>query len=216
MKKFPPTQRTKLKRLPQRAAYDEETIFGILDDTFLCHVSFNFAGQVYIIPTVYGRRGEYIYIHGSNKSRMLKALNDGADICISVTHLDGLVLARSAFHHSVNYRSVVIFAKPQEITDEKLKKDALEVIMEHIIPGRWDEIRKPTQKELRMTSVYAFKLSEVSAKIRTGPPSDDTEDLELNVWAGVLPLKTIAGKPLNDTYLNNGIKLPDYINTYKK
>jgi nitroimidazol reductase NimA-like FMN-containing flavoprotein (pyridoxamine 5'-phosphate oxidase superfamily) len=210
------TNRTKIKRLPKRGAYDIDTICKILDDTFICQVGFKINGQVYIIPTNFGRKDNRIYIHGSNKSRMLKSFESGEDICISISIIDGIVLARSAFHHSVNYRSVVIFARPEEITNEEEKNEALKIILEHIMPGRWEDVRKPNKKELEATSVFSFKIDESSGKIRTGPAADDKEDLSLNVWAGVLPLKSIPGEPINNKDLNDNILIPDYLNLFKR
>jgi nitroimidazol reductase NimA-like FMN-containing flavoprotein (pyridoxamine 5'-phosphate oxidase superfamily) len=210
------TNRTKVNRLPKRAVYDKETIHNILDETFICHVGFKIEGRVYIIPTAFGRKDDYIFIHGSKNSRMLNSIKTGEDVCISVILADGLVLARSAFHHSVNYRSVIIFSKGIEIIEPDKKTEALKVILEHIMPGRWDDVRCPNQKELNATSVFSFKLDEASAKIRTGPPIDDEEDLDLNVWAGILPLKVVPNEPVKDEGLNKGILTPDYIINYKK
>ncbi|MFZ0456186.1 MAG: pyridoxamine 5'-phosphate oxidase family protein [Ignavibacteriaceae bacterium] len=216
MDKLNITGRTKVKRLPKRAAYDIETIYKILDDTFVCQVGFDIDGQVYIIPTNFGRKENRIFIHGSKKSRMLKSFESGKDISISVSLIDGIVLARSAFHHSVNYRSVIIFAKPEKIINEKEKNEALKTIFDHIMPGRWEDVRKPNKKELDATSVFSFKIDEASAKTRTGPAIDDKEDLNLNVWAGVLPLKTIPGEPVNNDDLNDDILRPDYLNLYQR
>lgn len=216
MKKLNITGRTKVKRLPKRAFYDIETIYKILDETFVCQAGFEIDGQVYIIPVNYGRKDNRIFIHGSKKSRMFKSFESGKDICISVSLIDGIVLARSAFHHSVNYRSVIIFANPVKIADENEKREALKIILEHIMPGRWNDARQPNKKELDATSVFSFKIDEASAKIRTGPAVDDEEDLNLNVWAGVLPLKTVPGEPVNNDDLNDGILIPGYLINYKK
>ena len=216
MRKLTVTSRTKVNRLPKRAAYDLETIYKILDDTFICQVGFKIDGKVYIIPTAFGRKDNYIFIHGSKKSRMLKSFESGEDVCISVSLIDGIVLARSAFHHSVNYRSVIIFAKPEKILEDDDKSEALNTILEHIMPGRWEDVRKPNKKELEVTSVFSFKIDEASAKIRNGRAIDDKEDLSLNVWAGVLPLKTIALDPVDNNDLNDGISIPGYLNVYKR
>ena len=216
MKKLNITGRTNVKRLPKRAFYDIETIYKILDETFVCQAGFEIDGQVYIIPVNYGRKDNRIFIHGSKKSRMFKSFESGKDICISVSLIDGIVLARSAFHHSVNYRSVIIFANPVKIADENEKREALKIILEHIMPGRWNDARQPNKKELDATSVFSFKIDEASAKIRTGPAVDDEEDLNLNVWAGVLPLKTVPGEPVNNDDLNDGILIPGYLINYKK
>ncbi len=216
MKNIAITKRTKIKRLPKRGAYDKETIYGILDDSFVCQVGFKIDEQVYIIPTNFGRKDNQIFIHGSKKSRMLKSFESGEDVCISISLIDGLVLARSAFHHSVNYRSVIIFAKPVMVEGENEKSEALKIILDHIMPGRWEDVRKPNKKELEATSVFSFKIDEASAKIRTGPAIDDKEDLNLNVWAGVLPIKTIASEPENNNDLKDNILIPEYIETYKR
>jgi nitroimidazol reductase NimA-like FMN-containing flavoprotein (pyridoxamine 5'-phosphate oxidase superfamily) len=210
------TNRTKIERLPKRAAYDIRTVYKILDDTFVCQIGFKINGQVYIIPTNFGRKDNKIFIHGSNKSRMLKSFESGEDICFSVSLIDGIVLARSAFHHSVNYRSVILFAKPEKIISVEEKTEGLKTILDHIMPGRWEDVRKPNKKELEATSVFSFKIDEASAKIRTGPAMDDKVDLNLNVWAGVLPLKTVPGEPVTNGDLMDGILIPGYLNDYKK
>jgi nitroimidazol reductase NimA-like FMN-containing flavoprotein (pyridoxamine 5'-phosphate oxidase superfamily) len=210
------TGRTKVKRLPKRAFYDIETIYKILDDTFVCHVGFEIGGQVYIIPVNYGRKDNQIFIHGSKKSRMFKLFEHGKDICISVSLIDGIVLARSAFHHSVNYRSVVIFANPVKIVNENEKSKALKAIFDHIMPGRWEDVRKPNKKELEATSVFSFKIDEASAKIRNGPVADEKEDLDLNIWAGILPLKTVSAEPVKDVDLDDSILIPEYINVFER
>ena len=214
MSKLSVTKRTKVNRIPKRASYDKETVYEILDSTFICQVGFNIDGQVYIIPTAFGRKDDLIYVHGSNKSRMLNSFQNGKDICISVTLVDGIVLARSAFHHSINYRSVVIFGKPQEIISKDDKTKALGIIMEHIIPGRWNDVRQPSKKELDITSVFSLKIDEASAKIRTGMPADEKEDLSLNMWSGIVPLKFTACDPVNNIDLKENIPLPDYVKNY--
>ena len=214
MKNLEITGRTKIKRLPKRASYDLETIYNILDDTFICNIGFRINGHVYIIPTSFGRKDNQIFIHGSKKSRMLKSFESGEDVSISVSLIDGIVLARSAFHHSVNYRSVIIFAKPEKIIIDKEKNDALKTIFDHIMPGRWEDVRKPNKKELDATSVFSFKIHEASAKIRNGPAVDDKEDLDLNFWAGILPLKIYAEEPVKDEMLKDKLFIPEYINAY--
>lgn len=208
--------RTKVNRVPKRAVYDKEIIYKILDETFVCQVAFKINEQVYIIPTAYGRKGDSIFIHGSNKSRMLNSIKSGEEICLSVTLIDGIVAARSIFHHSINYRSVIIFSKGKEIVDSIEKMNAVNIITEHIIPGRWDEARKPNKKELEITSVFEFKIDEASAKIRTGPPVDEKEDYDLNVWAGVIPIKTVTENPIKDEFLSENIPLPDSIKNYSR
>ena len=214
MKELKKTNRTKVNRTPKRAVYEKETIYKILDETFVCQIAFKIDGQVFIIPTAFGRKDDSIFIHGSNKSRMLNSIKSGEDICIGVTLIDGIVAARSIFHHSINYRSVIIFGKGKEIDEPEDKLKALKIITEHIIPGRWNDARKPNEKELEITSVFEFKIDEASAKIRTGPPVDEKEDYNLNVWAGIIPLKTIAESPIRDQEVRNGILLPDYIKDF--
>src|ERR1700752_912628 len=168
MSTFAPTDRTQVKRLPKRGAYDRETVFKILDEGFVCHVGFAVDGQPYVIPTNYGRSGDTLYLHGSAASRMLRTLSEGVNVCVTVTHVDGLVLARSAFHHSVNYRSVVALGVAHPIDDPQEKMLALEAFTNHVMPGRWNQIRIPNEQELKATSVLALQLDEVSAKVRVG------------------------------------------------
>jgi len=206
-----PTERTRIARLPKRGDYSQETIYGILDAGFLCHVGFVVDGQPYVIPTGYGRAVDVLYLHGSAASRMLRTLAGGVDVCVTVTLLDGLVLARSAFHHSMNYRSVVILGRAVAVEGDAEKRAALRVISEQIVAGRWDDVRKPTAQELKATAVLALPILEASAKIRTGPPLDDEADYSLDVWAGVLPLAVRAGEPVADPRLAAGTKLPRYL-----
>jgi nitroimidazol reductase NimA-like FMN-containing flavoprotein (pyridoxamine 5'-phosphate oxidase superfamily) len=213
---FPQTQRTTLKRLPKRGVYDRELVYRILDEGFICHVSFAVDGQPFVIPTCYARVNDQLFIHGSQMSRMLRTLAQGVDVCVALTLIDGLVLARSAFHHSVNYRSVVIFGRAAVIEKREAKLAALLAFSEQVIPGRWNDVREPTEQELNATTVLALPLVEVSAKVRTGPPLDDDEDYALNVWAGVLPLKLVAGEPLNDPRLPDGIEPPAYTLKYRR
>ncbi|HZU28013.1 MAG TPA: pyridoxamine 5'-phosphate oxidase family protein [Bryobacteraceae bacterium] len=190
------TGRTQLKRLPNRGSHDAETIHAILDAGFLAHVGFQVDGQPFVIPTLCGRDGDKLYLHGSAASRMLRTLDAGVPACVTVTLVDGLVLARSAFHHSMNYRSVTAFGTARAIADEGEKTRALRIISEHLIAGRWNDVRGPSEKELKATAALAFTIEEASAKIRTGPPIDDEEDYALPVWAGVLPLRLEAGAPI--------------------
>lgn len=213
---FPQTQRTTLKRLPKRGVYDRELVYRILDEGFICHVSFAVDGQPFVIPTGYARIADQLYIHGSQVSRMLRTLSSGIDVCIAVTLVDGLVLARSAFHHSVNYRSVVIFGRAAIVEEQEAKLAALFAFSEHVIPGRWNDVREPTEQELKATTVLSLPLLEVSAKVRTGPPIDDEEDYALNVWAGVLPLRIIAEEPVNDPRLPENIEPPTYTLQYRR
>lgn len=203
--------RTTVKRLPKRGSYDRDTVYAILDSAFLCHVGFSSQEQTYVIPTSYGRVGENVYIHGSAASRMLRNLAEGVDVCVTVTILDGIVLARSAFHHSMNYRSVVILGRAELVADAGEKLAALQAISEQIIPGRWDDVRPPTAKELKATSVLRLPIDEASAKVRTGPPIDDDEDYKLPVWAGVLPIHLTPGEAVPDPQLDDSISVPRYV-----
>jgi nitroimidazol reductase NimA-like FMN-containing flavoprotein (pyridoxamine 5'-phosphate oxidase superfamily) len=213
---FPQTERTTLKRLPKRGVYDRQLVYGILDEGFICHVGFAVEGQPFVIPTGYARVDEQLFIHGSQVSRMLRTLSSGIDVCVAVTLVDGLVLARSAFHHSINYRSVVMFGHATIVDDREAKLAALFAFSEQVIPGRWNDVREPTEQELRATTVLSLPLVEVSAKVRTGPPIDDDEDYALNVWAGVLPLKIQAGAPINDPRLPEAIAPPSYTLEYSR
>jgi nitroimidazol reductase NimA-like FMN-containing flavoprotein (pyridoxamine 5'-phosphate oxidase superfamily) len=209
-----PTPRTQVKRLPERGAYDRETIYSILDQAFLCHVGFQSENQPFVIPTGYGRDAGTLYIHGSAASRMLRSLEQSIPVCVTVTLLDGLVLARSAFHHSMNYRSVVILGSARLVVEREEKLRALRAVSEQIIPGRWDHVRQPTEQELKATSVLALPLTEASAKIRTGPPHDEEEDYALDVWAGVLPLRIFALEPVADPAQAASISCPEYVMAY--
>ena len=209
-KGFTPTKRTRLKRFPQRASYERRTIYQILDEGFICHVGFIDSDHPVVIPTAYGRFGDALYIHGSVASRMLRALERGTSICATVTLLDGLVLARSAFHHSMNYRSVVVFGAASVVKNPKKKLSALRVISEHIIPGRWADVRKPNSVELRQTVVLRLPLAEASAKVRSGPPVDEEADYSLPIWAGEVPL-SLVGRSVADPRLRPGIAIPSYI-----
>jgi nitroimidazol reductase NimA-like FMN-containing flavoprotein (pyridoxamine 5'-phosphate oxidase superfamily) len=210
------TEKTKLRRLPKRGSYDVETIYKILDEGFIAHVGFTGAGgKTFVIPTGYARRGGELLIHGSAASRMMRSLAEEIEICATITLIDGLVLARSAFHHSMNYRSVVAFGAAKIIKDESGKLEALRLFTEHIVPGRWQEVRPPTANELKATTVLALPLNEASAKIRTGNPVDDAEDHALDVWAGVLPLAMKAGEPLPDPLMSREIVRPDYVTNYR-
>lgn len=196
-----------MRRLPKRGVYDREAVHAILDEGFICHVGFVHEGAPVVIPTAYGRDGERLYLHGSAASRMLRTLAAGVPVSIAVTLVDGLVLARSAFHHSINYRSVVMFGEARLVSEVEEKREALRVISEHLARGRWGEVRPPNLKELAATLVLGVPLEEVSAKVRTGPPIDDEEDYELPVWAGVLPLSIARGEPLADERLKHGIEV---------
>jgi nitroimidazol reductase NimA-like FMN-containing flavoprotein (pyridoxamine 5'-phosphate oxidase superfamily) len=210
------TERSKLRRLPNRGSHERETIDAILDAGFLAHVGFVVDGQPFVIPTLYGRFEDHLYMHGSAASRMLRELDIGVQACVSVTIVDGLVLARSAFHHSMNYRSVVAFGTARKIEDAERKRTALRVISDHLIAGRWQDVREPNEKELKATAVIEFCIEEASAKVRTGPPADDEEDYSLSMWAGVLPLKMKRDEPVPDPRLKQDTALPDYIANYDR
>jgi len=216
MSTFTPTERTTLKRLPKRGDYDRDTVFQILDEAFICHVGFVADGKPVVIPTSFGRIGEDLYIHGSAASRMLRSLEQGIDVCVTVTLIDGLVLARSAFHHSINYRSVVVFGNARVVDDLDEKTRALHAFTDHVVPNRWEEVRAPDESELRATLLLKLPLVEVSAKVRTGPPIDDEADYELAVWAGVVPLKITAGAPIGDDRLQADIEAPEYARNYAR
>jgi len=216
MEKLTQTARTTLKRLPQRGAFDRESINQILDEGFICHVGFAVDGQPYVIPTGYARAGDRLFIHGSQASRMLRTLGQGIDVCLTVTLIDGLVLARSAFHHSMNYRSVVVFGRATVVDEREEKLSALRALSDHMIPGRWDDVRKPSERELQLTTVLSLPLDEASAKVRTGPPLDDEEDYELPVWAGVIPLRMVANAPHPDPRLPVEIDPPPYALDYSR
>lgn len=216
MNEIPQTERTTLKRLPKRGSFDREVVNAILDEGFICHVGFVAEGKPVVIPTGYARVGETVIIHGSQASRMLRALGQGIDVCVAVTLIDGLVLARSAFHHSMNYRSVVIFGRATAIEERADKINALRALSEHMIAGRWDEVRGPSERELQQTTVLSVPLNEASAKIRTGQPVDDDEDYELPIWAGVIPLRTAAESPVPDPRLPSGLEIPQHVLSYRK
>ncbi|HEV3278343.1 MAG TPA: pyridoxamine 5'-phosphate oxidase family protein [Terriglobia bacterium] len=205
MSTYTPTARTQVKRLAKRAVYDKAQVHAILDEGYLCHAGFAMDGQPYVIPTLYARAGEQIYFHGSAASRMLRSAGDGLQVCLTVTLVDGFVLARSAFHHSMNYRSVVVLGRARLVTDSGEKRDALRLFTNHLVPGRWEEVRQPTDQELKATSVLALELNEVSAKVRTGPPLDDEEDYALPIWAGVVPVQPQLGEPIPDARVLPGI-----------
>lgn len=209
-----PASRSKLRRIPARGSHDWNTISRILDVGFLAHVVFCIRNQPFVIPTLYGRRAEKLYLHGSAASRMLGELETGIPACITVTLVDGIVLLRSAFDHSINYRSVVAFGTAIKISDPVEKAESLRVISEHLIPGRWAEVRGPNDKELRATSVLQFFIDEASSKVRSGPPLDHESDYGWPVWAGILPLEIRAQAPIPDDRLADGIAVPDYVRHY--
>jgi uncharacterized protein len=209
-----PTSRTRVVREPHRGVYDRAEAYRILDQGFICHVGFVAQGQPYVIPTGYGRDGDNLYIHGSAASRMLRNLDQGIPVCVTVTLLDGLVLARSIFNHSMNYRSVVILGTAHAVTDQEEKLKALQILSDHIIPGRWTDSRQPNEKELKATLALKLPIEEFSAKVRQGPPLDDEEDLSFQTWAGVIPLQMVASEPIEDPTLQGEIKIPEYARNY--
>jgi nitroimidazol reductase NimA-like FMN-containing flavoprotein (pyridoxamine 5'-phosphate oxidase superfamily) len=214
MDDFARTERNKVKRLPQRAQYDKETIYRIVDEAPICHVGFTQEGQPVVIPMLHARIGDALYFHGAPASRLLKLIGAGQPMCVAFTVLDGLVLARSVFHHSVNYRSVVVFGTGELVASDEEKLTALEALTEHITPGRWADARQPNRNELDATSVIALRIESASAKIRTGPPADDEADYALPVWAGIVPLQLQALSPIDDPKLGAGIEVPGYVMRY--
>jgi uncharacterized protein len=213
---FTPNERTRVVREPHRGVYDRETIYKILDEGFVCHVGFAVDGQPYVIPTMYARVGDAIYFHGSAASRMLRGASAGIAVCVTVTLVDGLVLARSVFNHSMNYRSVVALGKAALVDVPAEKIEALRAFTEKILPGRWNDARQPSEKELKATSILRLALTEVSAKMRIGPVEDDAEDYALAVWAGIVPLKLAAGAPVRDERCDAGIPVPGYAAEYRR
>jgi nitroimidazol reductase NimA-like FMN-containing flavoprotein (pyridoxamine 5'-phosphate oxidase superfamily) len=211
-----PTPRTRLVREADRAVYDREAAYRILDEGFLCHVGFVVDGQPFVIPTSYGRTDDSLYIHGSAASRMLRQMKESLPVCVTVTLLDGLVLARSIFNHSMNYRSVVVLGKATPVDDPDEKIEALRLFSEHIIPGRWADARQPNERELRATSVLRVPIEEFSAKVRQGPAVDDEEDYSFPTWAGVVPLEMVAGAPIDDARLLPGREVPAYAKKYSR
>ncbi|MGE0722915.1 MAG: pyridoxamine 5'-phosphate oxidase family protein [Alphaproteobacteria bacterium] len=211
---YTPTARTRVKRLAKRAHYDRATVHAILDAAILCHVGYAIDGQPYVTPTTYWRHGDAVYWHGSSASRMLRQLQAGIPACLTVTHIDGFVMARSGFHHSVNYRSVMALGVARAILDPAEKRRALDAFVERVFPGRSAELRPPTAQEIKATTVVGMALAEVSAKVRTGMPVDDEDDYALPVWAGVLPMRTAFGRPEPDPRLAPGTPVPGYLAAY--
>ncbi|HZE26147.1 MAG TPA: pyridoxamine 5'-phosphate oxidase family protein [Terriglobales bacterium] len=211
-----PTARTRVVREADRAVYDRDAVYKILDQGFICHVGFTVENQPYVIPTSYGRSGDSLYLHGSAASRMLRNLDQGTAVCVTVTLLDGLVLARSIFNHSMNYRSVVILGIATAVEDPAEKLEALRRLSEHILPGRWDQSRYPNERELKATLALRVPITEFSAKVRQGPPIDDEDDYALQTWAGVIPLETVARSPITDARCNPEIPVPAYARAYSR
>jgi nitroimidazol reductase NimA-like FMN-containing flavoprotein (pyridoxamine 5'-phosphate oxidase superfamily) len=206
---FPPTDRTRVKRSFERGRYDRETVHAILDAGLMCHVGYVIDGQPYVTPTAYWREGDHVYWHGSSASKMLRHLKEGPRVCFTVALMDGLVLARSGFHTSVNYRSVMAFGVAEVVSDPAVKLAKLEAMMERIVPGRWPGLKPPTAQELKATTLVGLKLEEVAAKVRSGPPIDEPEDYDLDVWAGVVPTTTVIGAPEDDPKLKAGVAVPE-------
>jgi nitroimidazol reductase NimA-like FMN-containing flavoprotein (pyridoxamine 5'-phosphate oxidase superfamily) len=213
---FSPTERTRVVREPHRGSFDRETIYKILDEGFVCHVGFTVDSQPYVIPTMFARVDDAIYFHGSAASRMLRGVSSGLAVCVTVTLIDGLVLARSVFNHSMNYRSVVALGQATLVNAAEEKIAALRAFTEKILPGRWDDARPPNEKELKATSILRLPLSEVSAKVRTGDVQDDEEDYALPVWAGVLPIRLVAGEPIRDRRCDPGLAVPTSVIDFGK
>lgn len=209
-----PTQRTRVVREAHRGVYDRETVYRILDEGFLCHVGFAVEGQPFVIPTLYGRKDDTLLIHGSAASRMLKQMKQSLPVCVTVTLVDGFVLARSIFNQSMNYRSVVVLGEATLVDDPEEKLAALHALSEHVIPGRWADVRQPNERELKQTSVLKLPIEEFSAKVRTGPAVDDEEDYSFPTWAGVVPLEMRSGDPIPDERILEGQKLPRYAEKY--
>ena len=212
----PPTERTRVRRLPERGVFDRATIDAILDEALICHLAYVVDGQPRVIPTIHARDGDVLYVHGSNASRTLRTAKGGTPVAVEVTLLDGLVLARSAFHHSMNYRSVVMYGTAREISDPDQKWRAQRALVEHVVHGRSNDARMPNDRELNQTTILAVPLDEASAKIRTGPPKDEDEDYGLPVWAGVVPLATVPGDPEPDPAMDASVPEPDYLTPYRR
>lgn len=213
----PPTERTRVRRLPERGTYDRSVIDAIVDEALICHLAWvTDDGSPRVIPTIHTRVGDTLYVHGSTASRTLRGVRDGREVCLEITLVDGLVLARSAFHHSMNYRSVVVYGTPREVVDPAEKDLAQRALVDHVVHGRAADARMPNQRELDQTTILAIPLGEASAKVRTGPPKDDDEDLALPVWAGVLPLRSVAGEPQPAPDLRPGIGTPSYASDYRR
>ena len=211
-----PTPRTTVRRLAERAVYDRDVIDRILDEALICHLAVVHDGAPAVVPTIHARVGDTLYVHGSPGSRILRDMKQGAEVCVAVTLLDGLVVARASFHNSMNYRSVVLYGTPRLVDDPAEKEAALDAITEHVVPGRSADARPMTAKEMRATLVMAISLDEASAKVRTGGPVDDDEDYALPIWAGVVPLTTVAGEPVDDGRVPDGVDVPGYLGRYQR
>lgn len=216
MTEFPVTERNRVRRVPKRGQYDKETVYRILDEGLVCHVGLTEDRQPVVIPMNYGRRGDELILHGAPASRLVRHVLAGNPVCVTVTLLDGLVLARSVYHHSMNYRSVVAFGTGRLLESEHEKLEALKALTEHILPGRWQDARKPNRQELDATTVVSIAIESASAKVRTGPPADDEDDYRLPVWAGVLPIQQKALAPVNDPRLRDGVPVPSGVSSYRR
>jgi nitroimidazol reductase NimA-like FMN-containing flavoprotein (pyridoxamine 5'-phosphate oxidase superfamily) len=216
MSGFEVTPRNRVRLMPDRGHYDRDTVYAIVDEALVCHVGFVADGQPVVMPTLHARRDDLLYLHGSRGNAMLKHVQAGNPVCVTITHIDGIVFARSAFHHSVNYRSAVLFGRGRLLEEPAEKMAALERLVEHVARGRWSDSRLPTEKELKLTSVIEFGIDSASAKIRTGPPKDDEEDYALPHWAGVLPFRQQILAPVADPKLAGGIAVPEYITSYRR
>jgi len=215
MEELRPTERTRLKRLPKRGSFDRAVVNAIIDGALICHVGFVHAGSPFVIPTLHVRIGDQLYVHGSAASRMLRTAAEGIPLCVTVTHIDGLILARSAFHHSINYRSAVILGTAREVKGEEEKTRVLHALVDHVVPGRWQEARPPYPKELAATSVLSLPITEASAKVRTGFAADDEEDYAMPIWAGVMPIRMTIGAPAPDDRVLPGVAVPNYVANYR-
>jgi uncharacterized protein len=213
---YPETERTRIFRKPGRGSHDRELVHSILDEALTCHVGFVVEGQPFVIPTIHARQGETLYLHGARGNRMLRALGDGVECCVTVSLFDELVLARSAQHHSLNYRSAMVFGAAREVTDPEEKQRALRAVIEHIAPGRSEQVRGPNETELRSTKVLAIPIDEASAKVRTGHAADDEEDLSLPYWAGLLPVTQVAGEPIPAPDLNGDVPVPEHVTRWSR
>jgi uncharacterized protein len=213
---FPKTSRNKVKRHPERGAYDSSVIYPIIDEALICHVGFMQDNQPFVIPTLHARQGDAILLHGAKGSRLLRHVEAGGEVCITITLLDGIVLARSVFSHSINYRSAVLFGRGHVILDDDMRMQALETFTERLIPGRWQDVRPPSEVELKQTTIVVVPIESASAKVRSGPPKDNQDDLDLPVWAGVLPLHQVCGAAIADPQLRAETEVPEYIRNYRR
>jgi uncharacterized protein len=216
MPEYEPTERTRVFRKPGRGSHDRDLVHSILDEALICHVGFVQDGQPYVIPTIHARDGETLYLHGANANRTFRVLAEGAQCCLTVTLVDDLVLARAALHHSLNYRSVMVLGTAREVTDPDEKQSALRLVVEHVAPGRAEEVRGPSETDLRSTKVLSMQIEEASAKIRSGPPLDDDDDLELPYWAGQLPLTLGTGDPVPAPDLTRDLSVPEHVTSWSR